>query len=116
MRVVFVTATSVLLALCITTFAAGASTAAGTGTLTVVQGVDPGSLDPTKVAGNGLVLGYYIVDGLVSKINPTLTPQPDLATSWTTSKDGLTWTFNLRKGVKFQDGTAFDASAVKVNF
>ena len=38
---------------------------------------------------------------------------PGLATSWEISDDGLTWTFNLRKGVKFHDGESFNAAAVK---
>ena len=41
---------------------------------------------------------------------------PWLATSWKSSDDGLTRTFNLRKGVRFQDGTPFNAAAVKFNF
>jgi peptide/nickel transport system substrate-binding protein len=41
---------------------------------------------------------------------------PWLATSWTISPDGLTYTLKLREGVKFHDGTPFDAAAVKANF
>ncbi|WP_169739810.1 ABC transporter substrate-binding protein [Actinospica robiniae] len=41
---------------------------------------------------------------------------PWLATSWKVSKDGKTYTFQLRHDVKFTDGTAFDAQAVKANF
>jgi peptide/nickel transport system substrate-binding protein len=42
--------------------------------------------------------------------------QPFLATSWNVSQDGLRYTFQLRRDVKFSDGTAFDAQAVKWNF
>src|SRR3984885_6047279 len=43
-------------------------------------------------------------------------PQPKLALSWAHSDDYKTWTFKLRPGVKFQDGTPFNAAAVKENF
>src|SRR5579883_679098 len=42
--------------------------------------------------------------------------QPMLATDWSVSGDGLTWTFNLRRGVMFHDGTPFTAEAVKMSF
>lgn len=42
--------------------------------------------------------------------------QPGLAESWAVSRDGKSYTFRLRKGVKFHDGTPFDAAAVKATF
>src|SRR5438094_8932586 len=41
---------------------------------------------------------------------------PGLAEKWEASQDGLTYTFHLRKGVKFHDGTDFNAKAVKFTF
>ena len=41
---------------------------------------------------------------------------PSLATSWTISPDGMTYTFHLRRGVKFHDGTDFSAEDVKATF
>jgi peptide/nickel transport system substrate-binding protein len=41
---------------------------------------------------------------------------PALATSWSSSSDGLQWTFNLRQGVKYDDGTEFNATHVKYTF
>ncbi|WP_236794202.1 ABC transporter substrate-binding protein [Amycolatopsis sp. GM8] len=60
-----------------------------------------------------------IYDGLtrlnLDQASTLPTPQPGLATSWTRSADNLTWTFVLRQGVKFSDGTPFDADAVLFN-
>ena len=78
--------------------------------------IDVSSLDP--IAQNNTTVANmlsYMVETLVTfdkdgKIVPLL------AKSWTTSDDGLQWTFTLQDGVKFQDGTAFDAAAVKANF
>ena len=42
--------------------------------------------------------------------------QPKLALSWSSSEDFKTWTFKLRPGVKFHDGTPFNAQAFKANF
>lgn len=41
---------------------------------------------------------------------------PELATDWSTSEDGMSLTLQLREGVEFQDGTPFNAEAVKINF
>ena len=51
--------------------------------------------------------------GLVDYIPGTATIVPALATSWNVSSDGLTWTFNLRQGVNFADGTPFNATVMK---
>jgi peptide/nickel transport system substrate-binding protein len=58
-----------------------------------------------------------IFDNLVA-VDENLNLVPGLATSWETSDDGLLWTFHLREGVTFHDGTPFDAEAVAfhVNF
>src|SRR5689334_18109556 len=58
---------------------------------------------------------YQMYESLVT-IDDKLNIKPGLATSWNTSSDGLTVTFTLRKGVKFHDGTEFDATAAKFNF
>jgi peptide/nickel transport system substrate-binding protein len=59
------------------------------------------------------VIMTNIADGLVEYIPGTTQYVPALATDWKVSSDGLTWTFNLRQGVKFADGTPFDANVVK---
>jgi len=87
------------------------------GTLKVAVNTEPSNLDPafqsSAVAGN---LADEVVEELVSSYGGDGSPQPALATSWQGSPDAMTWSFTLRKGVKFQDGTAFDATAVKANF
>ncbi len=86
------------------------------GTLVYAAGADPDSLDPANTDSNpGEAIGRMMNNFLV-KFDAKLQIRPDLAMSWTESKDGLTWTFTLRKGVKFHDGTPFNAEAVKYNF
>lgn len=48
-------------------------------------------------------------------LNDRLEPVPVLAERWELSEDGLTWTFHLRRGVSFTDGTPFDADVVVRN-
>ena len=86
------------------------------GTLTFATGADPDSLDPQNTQSNpGEQINRMMFENLV-RFNAKMQLEPALAESWTSSKDGLTWTFKLRKGVKFHDGTAFDAKAVKYFF
>jgi len=85
------------------------------GTLRYAAGADPDSLDPPNTDSNpGEAIGRMMYNYLV-RFDAKLNLIPDLATSWTQSKDGLVWTFKLRKGVKFHDGTPFNAEAAKYN-
>jgi peptide/nickel transport system substrate-binding protein len=74
-------------------------------------------LDPTvaPAAAIGEVVHLSILEGL-TKINMDGRITPLLAESWTVDPDGKVYTFKLRKGVKFHDGEAFDASDVKFSF
>jgi peptide/nickel transport system substrate-binding protein len=85
--------------------------------LIVGQIAEPQSLDPhTVTATNDFRILVNIYDGLVRYKDGTLEVEPALAESWTISDDGKTYTFKLRQGVKFHDGSDFNAEAVKFNF
>ncbi|GAC1368672.1 MAG: hypothetical protein NVSMB32_13690 [Actinomycetota bacterium] len=66
------------------------------------------------IEGNSIILSVY--QGLVNYKPETTIIQPVLATSWDISADGMTYTFHLRTGVTFHDGTPFNAAAVKASF
>jgi peptide/nickel transport system substrate-binding protein len=55
-------------------------------------------------------------DYLVGYSMTDMSPQPDLATKWTTSSDGKTWTFTVRSGVKFSDGVPLTAKDVAYTY
>ncbi len=82
-------------------------------TLVVSMAADPTGLDPEAVLNNtsGFVMAT-IYDGLIRYKPGTVEVEPGLAESWDVSADGLTYTFHLRRGVKYQDGTPFNAQAV----
>ena len=85
--------------------------------LVVGQIAEPASLDPhVSTASNDFRIAVNVYDGLVRNTPGTLEIEPALATDWTISDDGLEYTFNLREGVTFHDGTPFNADAVKFNF
>ena len=78
---------------------------------------DPVLVDGALVSdGPSLRAVNQMFEGLVGLKPGTTKVIPSLATSWTTSKNGLAWTFKLRQGVKFHDGTKFDARSVCFNF
>ncbi len=87
------------------------------GTLVFGRGADSVSLDPSIVTdGESLRVTKNIFDTLLDYADDSMVVEPALAEEWKISDDGLTYTFKLRKGVKFHDGTAFNAQAVKINF
>jgi peptide/nickel transport system substrate-binding protein len=93
------------------------ATAKQGGTLRIVIGAEPtGTMDTLYLLNDQAInAGYEVIEGLTSVYDSDGTIQPGLASSWTASPDARTWTFTLRKGVRFQDGTDFNAQAVKAN-
>ena len=99
-----------------TAAAAGSAGPSGTptGTLTIATNEPPQTFDPIQSTNSTVdqmnLNDYNALVQYPPGQNATL--QPQLATSWSISPDGLTYTFNLASGVKFHDGTAFSATDV----
>ena len=98
-----------------TSQAPGGAKAAYGGSVTFAMNSDISNMDPLL---SGLFvdrhLMYAMYDSLV-RVTPKGEIIPWLATKWTISPDGKTYTFNLRTDVKYQDGTPFDAASAKWN-
>jgi peptide/nickel transport system substrate-binding protein len=93
------------------------NTASSASQIVVGQVAEPKSLDPgADTAVNDFRILVNIYDGLVRYAPGSLDVIPSLATKWTITQGGTIYTFTLRKGVKFHDGTPFNAQAVKFNF
>ena len=89
----------------------------GGGTLVFGSAADPVALDGILVSdGESSRVIEQIFETLVDLKPGTTDVEPGLAESWESSEDGTAWTFHLRQGVKFQDGTDFNADAVCFNF
>lgn len=94
------------------------------GTIVIAWEADPAALVPGLTTAGATVRALVLMyDSLVHEdytkpAHEVDTPPlvPGLAERWTISPDGRTYTFNLRRGVKFHDGTELDAEAVKFNF
>jgi peptide/nickel transport system substrate-binding protein len=82
--------------------------------ITVGMVLEPPNLDPTAGAAAAIdeVVYANVFEGL-TRIGPDGSVLPALAKSWDISDDGLVYTFQLQQGVKFHDGTTFDAEDVK---
>ena len=83
------------------------------GTLVFGRGGDSVGLDPAyETDGNSFMICDNVFEALVFYQDESTALEPGLAKSWTISPDGKTYTFKLREGVKFHDGTPFNADAV----
>ena len=77
------------------------------------RGGDSVGLDPAhEEDGESFKVCDNIYDTLVQYKDESTDLEPALATHWESSEDGLIWTFHLRRGVTFHDGTPFNAEAV----
>ncbi|RYX94225.1 MAG: ABC transporter substrate-binding protein [Comamonadaceae bacterium] len=83
----------------------------------LAMALEPPGLDPTAGAASAIaeIVQYNLFETL-TKINSDGNVTPLLAESWEVSPDLRTYTFKLRKGVKFQNGEPFNAQAVKFSF
>ncbi|WP_330350819.1 ABC transporter substrate-binding protein [Streptomyces sp. NBC_00582] len=112
--------TSVLLTACGSSTddsGSGGGTAKAGGTLTFAVGSDAGCVDPQQVGSNDTIYSVrQIVDSLTDQDPTTGKIVPWLAESWDISSDTTTFTFHLRSGVTFSDGSKLTAQVVKDNF
>jgi peptide/nickel transport system substrate-binding protein len=99
--------------------AGGSDTSGGKagGTLVFAGAADPVALDGALVSdGESIRAITQLFETLVFLKPGTTEPAPGLATKWQPNAAGTSWTFTLRDGVKFHDGTPLDAKAVCANF
>ncbi len=102
-----------LLLICGSAIIFSGSAMAGKTHLNMGMVLEPPHLDPTAGAAAAIdeVVYANVFEGL-TRINQNAEVLPALAESWNISSDGLTYTFNLRSGVRFHDGSTFDSSDV----
>ncbi|MFF5225074.1 ABC transporter substrate-binding protein [Dactylosporangium sp. NPDC000521] len=119
-RLVVAVASATLLAACSSTGSTGDGAASGApvrgGTVVFATDVEPTCLDPaapSQIATQ--ILQRNVYDSLIQQ-DAKGAFHPWLASSWDVSADGTTYTFHLRDGVTFHDGTKFDATAAKATF
>jgi peptide/nickel transport system substrate-binding protein len=105
-----------LVVACAPTSAPGPAATAAPESLTIAMSENADSLDAhlgARSAAKSVI--NHIFEALIDRDPKSMQPIPLLAASWT-QPDPTTWVFKLRPGVKFTNGEAFDAAAVKWNF
>jgi len=102
----------------VASFAGGAQAQKPGGSITVGLELDIPGFDPLKVGvfDTAAETAAAAIFDTLATLDDKGEVQPKLALSWSHSDDFKTWTFKLRPNVKFQDGTPFNAEAVKANF
>lgn len=105
-------ATAVFLVLLLGLFALPRLEAAG-GHLKIALTANLNTLDPAKAKSGDEYLYMFMVFNALTRIAPDMSVQPDLAERWEASADLKTWTFHLRKGVRFHHGRELEAEDVK---
>lgn len=102
--------------LVLTAILAALSSASAAGTLVFGANGEPVSLESGNITdGISILVQRQIYDTLVDFKDGTTDLKPGLATSWRSNADATSWTFNLRRNVKFTDGTPVDADAIIFN-
>lgn len=90
------------------------------GVLKIAIGMNPDIMDPpNSYAGSDMMIGSHIFERLVNfdydESLKKAVPKPALAEKWEMTEGGKVWTFYLKKGIQFHDGTPCNAEAVKFN-
>jgi len=85
------------------------------GELVVGLSAEPSKIDPHRTATADAIIATMQACETLVIMDENLAFVPGLATEWETSDDGKVYTFKLREGISFHDGTPFNAEAVKYN-
>jgi peptide/nickel transport system substrate-binding protein len=86
------------------------------GTLRMGMQADPTAFDPQTLSATAIWRAIENMYDTLTRIKPDLTIEPSLAESWDISEDGLTYTFHIRQGVTFHDGSPLTADDVAFTY
>jgi peptide/nickel transport system substrate-binding protein len=84
--------------------------------LVFAPSADARTLDPHNTTDSQSDQVIWMIYNALIRYDENMKFVPDLALAWSVAEDQVTWTFELREGVRFHDGAPFDARAVKANF